>query len=87
MGSLLGVFLDYCGMDSVLEDQIWTPMEWDKKIPLGRQDLRDYFFGAWRTINFEFLVLNFNILPPRINEKRMGFTPDKQAPRLSGQAG
>ena len=30
-------------MDSILNFFYWTLMEWDKKIPLGRQDLQDYW--------------------------------------------
>ena len=58
-------------------------MEWDKKIPLGRQDLQDY----WSWLN-----------TPQLNKKSNRFhgvncavlrslTPDKQASRLAGQAG
>ena len=30
-------------MDSIFNFFYWTPMEWEKNIPLGRQDVQDYW--------------------------------------------
>jgi len=64
-------------------------MEWDKKIPLGRQDLQD-----WRPRLNEVWSLDICFAPVKeafvkdVNISQSNdLTPDKQAPRLTGQAG